>query len=316
MVSNSEHMLWVERYRPQKVSECILPSATIASAQSFVDTGSIPNLILKGPAGTGKTTLAKALCRELGYTVMTINGSNEGRLIDTLRSKIMQFASTMSMEGTRKCVILDEADYIPADTVQPALRNFMEEFHTNCSFIMTCNFPNRIIDPLHSRCSSIDFSIPAEEKQDLFKQVFIRVAGILKENGVEYDKGAVAALIKRHFPDFRRILNELQRYSATGKIDEGILVNHIESGIDKLVEILREKNFKEMRQWVATTSELNMSNLGRALYNRMYDVCEPNSMPQLVLDIADFAFKEQFVADREINTAAFLTTVMMNVEFK
>lgn len=310
-----EDMLFVEKYRPSKVEDCILPASTKEIAKSFVEKGSMPNLLLSGPAGTGKTTLAKALCNELGYDVMIINGSNEGRLIDTLRTKIMDFASSVSFTGARKVVILDEADYIPADTVQPALRNFMEEFHKNCGFILTCNFPNRIIEPLHSRTTGIDFTIPADERPALAKQIFTRVNNILDENNIESDKKAVMEVVKQHFPDFRRTLNEIQRYGATGRIDTGILTSATSESYDQLVGYLKSKNFREMRRWVATTASLDMASVTRKLYDSMYDVVQPQSIPQLVIDIADFQYKDSFVADKEINMVAMLTTVMMNCEF-
>ena len=311
-----DHMLYVEKYRPQTVADCILPKSTAEIAQSFVDTGSMPNLLLTGPAGTGKTTLAKALCNELGYDVMVINGSNEGRLIETLRTKIMDFASAVSFSGARKVVIIDEADYIPADTVQPALRNFMEEFHNNCGFILTCNFPKRIIDPLHSRCTVIDYTIPADERPAIAKGIYTRVLDILAENNVEADKKAVMEVVKQHFPDFRRTLNEIQRYASTGRIDTGILASATAESYDELVGYLKAKNFRDMRKWVATTADLTMASVTRKLYDSMYDVVDPQSIPQLVIDLADYQYKDSFVADKEINMVAMLTTVMMNAEFQ
>lgn len=310
-----EHVLFVEKYRPQKVQDCILPARTLSVAQSFVDKGSIPNLLLSGPAGTGKTTLAIALCKELDYDYMVINGSNEGRLIDTLRTKVVDFASSVSFSGSRKIVILDEADYIP-DTVQAALRNFIEEFSRNCGFVLTCNFPNRIIEPLHSRTTTIDFTIPSEERPELAKKMFTRVMEILDENDITYDKKAVGAVVKQFFPDFRRTLNEIQRYASTGNIDSGILAVSGSTDISDLVKYLGEKDFKEMRRWVATTPNLEMSNLCRKLYDSAYDVCKPESIPQLVLILADYQYKHSFVADKEINIAAMCVQIMMDVEFK
>lgn len=310
-----EHVLFVEKYRPQKVQDCILPARTLSVAQSFVDKGSIPNLLLSGPAGTGKTTLAIALCKELDYDYMVINGSNEGRLIDTLRTKVVDFASSVSFTGSRKIVILDEADYIP-DTVQAALRNFIEEFSRNCGFVLTCNFPNRIIEPLHSRTTTIDFTIPSDERPELAKKMFTRVMEILDENDITYDKKAVGAVVKQFFPDFRRTLNEIQRYASTGNIDSGILTVSGSTDISDLVKYLGEKDFKEMRRWVATTPNLEMSNLCRKLYDSAYDVCKPESIPQLVLILADYQYKHSFVADKEINIAAMCVQIMMDVEFK
>ena len=310
-----EHVLFVEKYRPQKVQDCILPARTLSVAQSFVDKGSIPNLLLSGPAGTGKTTLAIALCKELDYDYMVINGSNEGRLLDTLRTKVVDFASSVSFSGSRKIVILDEADYIP-DTVQAALRNFIEEFSRNCGFVLTCNFPNRIIEPLHSRTTTIDFTIPADERPELAKKMFSRVMEILDENDITYDKKAVGAVVKQFFPDFRRTLNEIQRYASTGNIDSGILAVSGSTDITDLVKYLSEKDFKEMRKWVATTPNLEMSNLCRKLYDTCYDFMSPGSIPQLVLILADYQFKSAFVADKEINIAAMMTQIMIDCEFR
>lgn len=311
-----EHVIYVEKYRPSKVSECILPSKTASIAKAFVEQGNIPNLMLTGPAGTGKTTLAKALASELGYDVMMINGSNEGRLIDTLRTKIVEFASAVSFTGARKMVIIDEADYMPADTVQAAFRNICEEFAANCSFVLTCNFPNRLIEPIHSRCTVIDFTVPAEEKASMAKQMFMRVSEILNTENVEFEKAAVAEVVKRYFPDFRRTLNELQRYASTGKIDAGILTTNSGLDIDNLVAILKTKNFKEMRKWVATTPSLDINVICRKLYDGAYDYVQADSIPQLVIDLADFQYKNAFVADKEINIAAMLTTLMANLEWK
>lgn len=310
-----ENLVWVERYRPKKVSDCILPSNTAKEAASFVERGELPHLLLTGPAGTGKTTLAKALCNELDMEWMIINGSNEGRLLDTLRTKIMQFASTVSFEGKKKCIILDEADYIPQDTVQPALRNFIEEFSSNCVFILTCNFPNRLMDAIHSRCSTIDFTIPMEEREALEGKMFKRVFSILKENGIEFEKAAVAELVLKHFPDFRRTLNELQRYAATGKIDSGIFANSADGTYNRLIEILKDKNFKEMREWVASAPNLDIAALNRYIYDNLYEVCKKDSMPQVVLTLADYAYKDAFVADKEINIAAMCTQLMLECEF-
>jgi DNA polymerase III delta prime subunit len=310
-----EHVLFVEKYRPQTVESCILPTRTKAVAQSFVDAGKLPNLLLSGPAGTGKTTLALALCKELDYDWIILNGSNEGRLIDTLRTKVTDFASSISFSGARKIVILDEADYIP-ETVQAALRNFIEEFSKNCGFIFTCNFPNRIIEPLHSRTTTIDFTIPSDERPSLAKTTFDRVVEILDVEHVEYDKKAVASVVKQFFPDFRRTLNEIQRYSSTGRIDSGILSVSGSTDITDLVKYLSDKDFKEMRKWVATTPNLEMSNLCRKLYDGAYEFVKPEFIPQLVLILADFSYKHSFVADKEINIAAMCTQIMMDVEFK
>lgn len=311
----SEHVLWVERYRPKTVDECILPERIKAVAKRFVESGTMPNALFSGGAGTGKTTLAKALCNELGYDWIIINGSNEGRLMDTLRTRVTQFASTMSMESERKCVILDEFDHSTPD-VQAALRNFIEQFSSNCSFIITCNFPNRIIEPLHSRCSNVDFAIKAAERPEMIKQMFTRVSSILAENSVTFDKKVVGEIVKKHFPDFRRTINELQRYSVVGTIDTGALADQGVDDIKTIVGHLKEKNFGEMRKWVATCPNFDMASFCRKLYNTMYDYCKPESMPELILILADSQYKDAFVADKEINAVAMMTQIMMQVEFK
>lgn len=309
------HSIWTEKYRPQTIKDCILPKATRKELTGFIKSGKIPNLMLTGSAGTGKTTAATALCRELDYEVLIINGSNEGRLIDTLRTKITNFASTVSLDGRRKCVILDEADYIGPE-VQAALRNFTEEFSGNCSFVFTCNFPNRIIAPLHSRCAVIDFAIPKDERQDLILQLFKRISTILETEEVSYDKKVLVTMVGKFFPDMRRLLNELQRKGVNGEIDAGSLVG---SGVDDIAELvgyLKDKNFREMRKWVGSTTNLDISYISRSLYDKMYDICQPDSMPNLILLIADYQYKDAHVADKEINIVAMLTELMMNVEFK
>lgn len=308
--------IWTERYRPKKVDECILPIAIKQQMNSFIENGEIPHLLLSGSAGTGKTTVAKAICNEMDMDWMMINGSNEGRLIETFRTTVLQFASTVSFEGTRKCLIIDEADGL-TDLAQDMLRNFIEEFQSNCVFILTCNFPNRLKDPIHSRCSFIDFAIATDERTKLTAKMLKRVCGILEVENIEYDKVAVAELCQKHFPDFRRTLNELQRYSSTGKIDSGIFSSSgISSSIDNLSKILKDKNFRYMREWVATTSNLEMSVLVRELYERIYEMVETDSIPQVVLTLADFSYKHSFVADKEVNIAAMLTTLMLECEFK
>lgn len=314
-MSKATDMLFVERYRPTELEDCILPKQTYKAAAGFIKSGSIPNLLLTGPAGTGKTTLAKVLCEKLDYEWLMINGSNEGRSLDTLRNTIATFASSMSFDGSRKCVIVDEADHIP-DLTQAAMRNFVEEYHTNCSFIFTCNYPNKIIEPLHSRCSRIDFSIPKDEKDVILLSIFKRVVAILEKEQIEYDKKSVMALTTKFFPDFRRVLNEIQRYSATGKIDAGILVNTSESEFNALVTILKEKNFTEMRKWVASSTFVDMSDICRKLYDNMGDQVIQDHRPQLVLTLADYQYKHHFVMDQEINIVAMLTSIMMQVDFK
>lgn len=308
--------VWSEKYRPTKVSDCILPETTKKMALSIIESGQLPHFMFHGSAGTGKTTLAKAMCKELGMDVMVINGSLEGRLMDTLRTKIASFASTISLTGSRKVVIIDEADYLPSDTVQPALRGFIEEFSKTTTFILTCNFPNRIIDPIHSRCSKIDFTITADEKKKLIPQFFNRVTGILDAEGVTYDKKAVFELVLKHFPDFRRTLNELQRYASSGSIDSGILVSTADAEVNTLIGYLKNKDFTEMRRWVASTPNLELSVLSRSIYDKSYELCKPESIPQLVLDLADYDYKHAFVADKEINIVALLTTLMINIEWR
>lgn len=315
-MNTQDYMLWVEKYRPKTIEECILPDSIKTAAQGFIDSKEMPNLLLTGPAGTGKTTLAKALCEQLGYDWYMINGSNEGRLIDTLRTKITQFATSVSFHNTRKVVILDEADSMPADTVQPALRNFIEEYHSNCGFILTCNFPNRIIEPLHSRTTVIDFTIPADQKAKLAMVMLKRVMMILDENDVQYEKSVVAEVVKQYFPDFRRTLNELQRLSSSGVIDTGALTAYSDPAqINKLVSLLKDKNFREVRKWVGNTPSLDMTHICRVLYDKMYDYVEKDSIPQLVLTLADYQYKNAFVSDKEINLMAMFTELMMEVEF-
>lgn len=265
---------------------------------------------------THNTTLAKAICNELDYDYLMINGSNEGRLIDTLRNTITQFASTVSFEGKRKCVIIDEADYMTTESVQPAFRNFMDEFSKNCTFILTCNFPNRIIDPIHSRCASIDFTIPQNEQDALLKQVVMRIFGILKDNNVTYDKVSVGKIVKKFFPDFRRTLNELQQLSAIGPITPDSITALDTSNIDDLVNILKAQNFTDMRKWVASTPNIDISGVCKKLYNNATNFMKTESIPQLVLHLADYQYKDYFVADKEINLAAMLLMIMSDCEFK
>lgn len=311
-----EEFLWVEKYRPKNVRDTILPKELKETFQTFVDQGNVPNLLLSGSAGVGKTTIAKAMLEELGCDYIVINGSDEGRLIDTLRVKIKQFASTMSLSGGRKYVILDEADYLNADTVQPALRNFMEEFSGNCGFILTCNFANRIISPLHSRCSVIEFKIQNQDKKDMALEMFKRCKSILDQENVEYDSKVLAEVLKKFFPDNRRVLNELQRYSVTGKIDTGILVNFENLNIKNLVQALKKKEFTTVRKWVAENIDGDTTPIFRQIYDAMNEYVEPSSIPQVVITLADYQYKSAFVADQEINLMAMLTELMVECEFK
>jgi|TARA_B110000977_G_scaffold111869_1_gene145024 DNA polymerase III delta prime subunit len=308
-------MLWVEKFRPKKISECVLTEDLKKTFQAFVDDGHIPNLLLTGGPGVGKTTVAKAMLEELGATYMMINGSEESG-IDVLRNKIKNFASTVSMDGNRKFVILDEADYLNPQSTQPALRGFIEEFHKNCGFILTCNFKNRIIDPLHSRCSVIEFRIPASEKPKLAGEFFTRVQGILDGEGVQYQPKAVAGVVEKYFPDWRRVLNELQRYSISGMIDSGVLVNISETNMKDLNTFLKEKDFKSIRKWVANNLDNDPSRMYRKIYDSLYVDIQPQTVPHLVLATADYSYKSAFVADQEINMLAFMIEVMTQVQFK
>ena len=306
--------LWVEKYRPSRIEDCILPEQVKEQFQQFISKGEVPNLLLSGSAGTGKTTIARALCNELGCDYIVINGSDEGRQIDTLRTKIKQFASAVSFEGKTKVVILDEADYMNRDSVQPALRAFIETFSENCRFIFTCNYANRLIEPLHSRTTVIDFKLAPSDRPVLASKFLKRMEYILGTEGVDFSQRVLAELLNKHFPDYRRVINELQRYSVGGKIDEGILSNFQEINAKQLLESLREKDWKKMRQWVAN----NVDTDPQGIFRQIYDILLPEvkSIPQVVLLIADYQYKAAFVADQEINLTACLTEIMANVEFK
>ena len=307
-------ILWVEKYRPQTISDCILPDELKSTFQQFVDNEEIPNLLLTGTAGVGKTTVAKAMLEQIGCTYMMINGSEESG-IDTLRTKIKNFASTVSMDGKRKYVILDEADYLNPQSTQPALRGFIEEFSRNCGFILTCNFRNRIIEPLHSRCSTIEFRIPKEQKPKLAMHFMNRVQEILEKENVSYNEKVVAELIGKFFPDWRKCLNELQRYSATGTIDAGILVNISETSIKELLSFIKNKEFTNARKWIVHNLDNDPSRIYRRIYDSLYDSVAPSSIPHCVLILADYSYKSAFVADQEINLLACLTEMMQQVEF-
>ena len=293
-------ILWVEKYRPQTISDCILPDELKSTFQQFVDNEEIPNLLLTGTAGVGKTTVAKAMLEQIGCTYMMINGSEESG-IDTLRTKIKNFASTVSMDGNRKYVILDEADYLNPQSTQPALRGFIEEFSRNCGFILTCNFRNRIIEPLHSRCSTIEFRIPKDQKPKLAMHFMNRVQEILEKENVSYNEKVVAELIGKFFPDWRKCLNELQRYSATGTIDAGILVNISETSIKELLSFIKNKEFTNARKWIVHNLDNDPSRIYRRIYDSLYDSVAPSSIPHCVLILADYSYKSAFVADQEIN---------------
>ena len=310
-----DEFLWVEKYRPRTIDDCILPEGLKSTFRQFVSNGEIPNLLLTGSAGVGKTTVARAMLEQIGADYIVINGSMNGN-IDTLRNDIMQFASTISFSGGRKYVILDEADYLNANSTQPALRNFMEEFSRNCGFILTCNFKHRIIEPLHSRCSVVEFKISKSDLPKLAVQFFKRAVGVLDNEGVKYDKAVIAELINKHIPDWRRVLNELQRYSVNGVIDSGIFVNLSVENFKVLVSAVKAKNFTDMRKWVAENSDTDSSTLFRNFYDQAYTLVKPNSIPELVLLISKYQYQAAFVADHEINLAAFLTECMINLEWQ
>ena len=310
-----ETFLWVEKYRPSTIRDCILPDDLKKTFTEFVIDKHIPNLILSGGSGVGKTTVAKAMLDEIGATYMMINGSEESG-IDVLRTKIKNFASTVSLEGGRKYIILDEAEYLNAQSTQPALRGFMEEFHKNCGFILTCNYKNRLIPPLHSRCSVVDFIIPKEQKPKLAQEFFTRVQTILKTECVDFDERAVAELLNKFFPDWRRVLNELQRYSAAGIIDAGILVNISDANINELMHSLKQKEFTNVRKWIVQNLDNDPVRIFRRVYDNLYDFLDDSTIPHAVVILADYSYKSAFVADQEINLLACMTELMGQVKFK
>jgi len=313
METNLKHLLWVERYRPATIEDCILPERLKLPFKEYVKTKMIPNLLLSGSAGVGKTTVARALCEEVGCDYLIINGSDESG-IDTFRTKIKNYASSLSMTGGRKVIIIDEADYLNPNSTQPALRGAMEEFAGNCSFIFTCNHKNRIIDPLHSRCACVDFTLKAAEKQVMAAAFFSRLKGILKTEGVEYDAKVLVEFVQKFFPDFRRILNELQRLSQFGKIDVGLLSQLGDVDLLQVVGYLKAKDFAALRKWVGA-NDIEPVVLYRKLYDHAVDHIKKESIPQLVLLLADYGYKSAFSADQQINTMACLTEIMLSVEF-
>ena len=309
--------LWVEKYRPKKVSDCILPDTTINVFKGFVDQGEIPNLLLSGTAGVGKTTIAKALCEEIGASYIIINGSDEGRFLDTVRNRVRQFATTVSLTSgaAHKVVIIDEADNTTND-VQLSLRTAVEEFHNNCRFIFTCNFINKIIEPLHSRCTVVDFRIKPDESQKLQASFFQRLMQILASEKVKYEQKVIAKLIKRYYPDWRRLINECQRYAATGNIDSAILVDVADVNLDTLLKALKSKHFSVVKNWVVQHMDNDPTMVMRKIYDNLYDVLKPSSIPEAVLIIAKYMNSIPIVPDQEINLLACLTEVMMSCEFK
>ena len=311
-----DSLLWVEKYRPPSIAECILSDSIKGTLSDLTKDGKVPNLLLSGSAGVGKTTVARALCEQTNSDYIIINGSDEGRMIDTLRTKMTQFCSTISLTGgSRKVVIIDDADYSNPDSVQPAMRGFIEKFAENCSFIFTCNYKNRIIEPIHSRCAVVDFVHPKDEKPEIASKFMERCKHILSSENIDYDERVVVQLINKHFPDFRRVINELQRYSTSGNIDSGILANIGELNLNQLVSSLREKNFQNMRKWVATNVDNDPATVYRKIYDKLYEVLEKSSIPQAVLIIANYQYKSAFVADQEINLVACLIELMAECEF-
>lgn len=314
--SRDEQFLWVEKYRPQKIDDCILPESLKKTFKDYVAQGELPHFLLCGTAGVGKTTIAKALCNEIGAEYVILNGSDTGGHIDTLRTTIKGFATSVSLTDAKKVIILDEADYLQANSTQPALRNYMEEFSANCRFIFTANYKNRIIEPIHSRCAVIEFKIDTKEKQEIAAAFFKRATTILRQENIEFDPKVVAELITKHFPDYRRILNEMQRYSVSGKIDSGILVNMSEESFKGLIKLMKDKDFTEVRKWVAKNSDADTTALFRELYDSASVNMDVNSIPPMVLILADYQYKAAFVADHELNIMAALTEIMAQCKFK
>jgi len=309
--------IWVEKYRPQKIEDCILPENIKKTFSDFLNKGEIPNMLLAGPPGVGKTTVAKALCKELGVDYYVINGSDEGRFLDTVRTNAKNFASTVSLtsESKHKVIIIDEADNTTSD-VQLLLRASIEEFSKNCRFIFTCNYKNKIIEPLHSRCVVVEFGVQSKHKQKIAIEFFNRLVHILEQERIEFDKKVLAEVINKHFPDWRRVLNECQRYSVSGKIDSGILATFSDVAVNDLIKNLKEKNFPEVRKWVVSNLDNDSSVLLRRIYDALYDSLVPNTIPAAVLIIAKYQYQIAFVADQEINLLACLTEIMVECEFK
>ena len=315
-MSNSNEFLWVEKYRPQKLDDCILPEGLLKTFKSIVESGEMQNMLLTGTAGLGKTTVARAMCNMLDLDYMIINGSEESG-IDVLRTKIRQFASSVSLQSRGpKVIILDEADYLNPSSTQPALRGFIEEFSNNCRFILTCNFKNRVIEPLHSRCAVIEFNTSKKQMASLANAFLKRLEFILKEEGIQYEQSVVAELILRFAPDWRRVLNECQRYSVSGKIDKGILANLSDANITLLIKALKDKDFKAGRAWVVNNIDCEPAAIFRKIYDNMTEHANPDSIPNIVVILANYQYKDAFVADHELNLVACITELMACAEWK
>ena len=315
-MSNSNEFLWVEKYRPQKLDDCILPEGLLKTFKSIVDSGEMQNMLLTGSSGLGKTTVARAMCNMLDLDYMIINGSDEGRSIDTLREKLRQFASSISLHSSRpKVIILDEADYL-GTAMQPALRGFIEEFSNNCRFVLTCNFKNKIIEPLHSRCAVIEFNTSKKQLASLANSFLKRLEFILKAEGIKYEQSVVAELILRFAPDWRRVLNECQRYSVSGKIDKGILVNTSDANVDSLITAIKNKDFKAGRSWVANNIDVEPAAVFRKIYDGITEYAQPESIPNIIVILAKYQYQDAFVADHELNLVACLIELMANGEWK
>ena len=310
-----EEFLWVEKYRPTDIESCVLPKEIKTTLSEFVTSGDIPNVTFAGPPGVGKTTVAKAMLDQLGLTYMMINGSEESG-IDTLRVKLKNFASTVSLHGGRKYLIIDESDYLNSNSTQPALRGMVEEFSANCGFILTCNYVNRIIPALLSRCPVYDFSVPKDQSRVLLGEFFMRSLNILKQENIEYDKRAVVSLIQKYFPDWRRVINELQRYSVSGKIDAGVLVNITNDNMGQLISFMKNKEFTNVREWVVDNLDNDPTRLFRCLYDNLYNSVDGGSIPHVVVILGEYQYKAAFVADQEINTLACLTEIMARAKFR
>ena len=312
----NDQFLWVEKYRPQKIDDCILPESLKKTFKDYVAQGELPHMILCGTAGVGKTTIAKALCNEIGAEYIVLNGSDTGGHIDTLRDLVKGFATSVSLTDAKKVIIMDEADYMQANSTQPALRNYMEEFSANCRFIFTCNYKQKIIEPLHSRCAVIEFKIDAADKAKIAASFYRRAVDILTVEKIEFDSKVVAELITKHFPDWRRVLNELQRYSVSGKIDSGLLVNMSEESLKSLIRMMKTKDYPEVRKWVGKNTDVDTTALFRDLYDTATETIDASTIPNLVLILADYQYKAAFVADHELNIMAALTEIMVQCKFK